>query len=235
MRGRQALFEPDMRAYATVFNGVTGTLSAVALALLIARMDAKLFGLPPWSWSTRIMFAYASIQPLFIAFVLKEDVLNIVQSSVLITAFWLKICFFLIVAHSLQSGKVFNYLVCFTFLRDRVDSIFENQFEIRLARAEHDSFTFSILKKNELYYSTALKPKSREECDGFVHYLRELMKEKEVYLLPLAESGTYWVEVRTLADSRLLCESIPLRSKDEAEEMITESVNKIPYCKYNRT
>jgi hypothetical protein len=232
--GGPTLHEPELRTYATLFDGVTGLLSAVALALLIARMDGKLFGLPARWWSTRILLAYASIQPLFIAFVLNDDVLKLVQTSVLITAFFLKICLFLIVAHSLQSGKVFNYLVGFPFLRDRVDSIFENQFEIKLAPAAAHSFTFSILKKNVLHYSTTTRFESRKDCDDFVHNLRGLMKKRYAYSSPpREESGTYWVEVRT-GDKKLLCESIPLRSEDEAEALIAESMDKIPYCKYNR-
>lgn len=235
------LKEPNLRDYATVFDGVTGTLSAVGLALLVARMDSKLFGLP--SWSIGILFSYASIQPLFVAFALNDTVLKMVQTSVLVAALGLKICFFLIIVHSLQSGKALNYLVCFPFLKERVDSIFENQFEIKLARAEDNSFTFSILKKNQLQYSTTMRLKSREQCDKFVHYLRVQMKKRGAYLpppkredadlLPLQESGTYWVELRS-DDGELICESIPLKSDEEARELIDESIHKIPYCKYNR-
>jgi hypothetical protein len=231
--GGPTMHETDLRTFATLFDGVTGLLSAVALALLIARMDGKLFGLPSRWWSTRILFAYAAIQPLFIAFVMNDDVLKLVQTAVLISAFFLKICLFLIVAHSLQSGKALNYLVGFPFLRDRVDSIFENQFEIKLAQGDAHSFTFSILKKNILYYSATTRFESRKECDAFVDYLRDLMKKRDTYFSPPPQSGTYWVEVRTY-DYKLLCESIPLRSKDEAEALIAESMDKIPYCKYNR-
>jgi hypothetical protein len=224
--------EDKLSGYATVFNGVTGGLSAIALALLIARMDGSLFGLP--RWTILALFAYAAIQPLFIAFALNVEVLNIVQKATLAAALLLKICFFLIVAYSLQSGKVTNYLVCFPFLRDRVDSIFENQFEIALARAEHNSHTFAILKKNKLYYSTAMRFETKKACDDFVDYLRTLMNEEVAYKLPAPASGTYWVEVRALRGD-LICESIPLRSDKEAAEMVSESREKIPYCKYTRT
>ena len=229
---RSDLSKGNMIDYATVFAGVTGTLSAVVLALLIARMDSKLFGLP-W-WLIGVLLAYASIQPLSIAFDLKVNVLEMVQTSVLTAALVLKICFFLVVAHSLQSGKVLKYLVCFPFLKERVDSIFENQFEIRLSRDEHHSFTFSILKKNQLYYSTARRLKSRRDCDRFVRYLRNQMKKKGAYLPPREEAGTYWVELRSDRKKRLICESIPLKSEEEAQDLIAESIDKIPYCKYNR-
>jgi hypothetical protein len=239
--GGPALSKESLTDYATVFDGMTGTLSAVVLALLIARMDSKLFGLP-W-WLIGMLFAYASIQPLFIAFALNVRVLEMVQTSVLTAALGLKICFFLIVAHSLQGGKMLNYMVCFPFLRERVDSIFENQFEIRLARAEHNSFTFSILKKNEPYYSTEKRFKSRRECDTFVKRLRRRMENHEAYGRPQEAEGTYWVEVRSAvrpakgrrqAKGRLLCESIPLKAEDEAQHLIDESMDKIPYCKYTR-
>lgn len=242
MIGGPKLDSSQMIEYATIFDGVTGTLSAVVLALLIARMDSKLFGLP-W-WSVWILFVYASIQPLFIAFAEELPVLKIVETSVLIAALGFKICFFLIVAYSLQSGRVLNYLVCFPFLRDRVDSIFENQFEISLARDKTDKFTILILKKNRLYYSTEERFESRESCDIFVHSLRKRMQNRKAYLPPPTgkdteacnESGTYWVEVRAEdEEKKLLCESIPLKSKDEADELIHQSIEKIPYCKYNRT
>lgn len=231
-----ALSKEQMEAYATVFDGIVGTLSAVVLALLIARMDSKIFGLPSWSWATRILFVYASIQPLFIAFNQKAEVLKAVQTAVLTAALGLKICFFLIVAHSLQSGKVFNYLFCFPFLKERVNSIFENQFEIKLAKADHNLFTFSILKKNQPYYSTSKRLESRKECDKYVRDLRTRMKERAAYFPPppREESGTYWIEVRSV-DGDLICESIPLKSKEEVDELINESIGKIPYCKYNRT
>jgi hypothetical protein len=204
-------------------------------------MDSKLFGLSPSLIG--ILFAYASIQPLFVAFALNVTILETFQTSVLTAALGLKVCFFLIVAHSLQSGRVLNYVVCFPFLKERVDSIFENQFEIRLARAEHGSFTFSIFKKNRLYYSSAVRLKSREQCDRFVHYLRDRMKRRDSYLPPRKgrgaslpppeESGTFWVELRS-DDDELICESIPLRSEEEARDVIAESMSKIPYCKYNR-
>jgi hypothetical protein len=240
--GAPKLLDSNMRGYATVFHGVTGTLSAVVLALLIARMDSKLFHLP--LWSIGMLFAYASIQPLFVAFALNANVLNMVQTSVLTAAFGLKICFFLIIGRSLQNGSALNYLVCFPFLRERVDSIFENQYEIRLAKDEN-KFTFSIFKKNELYYSTGIRFETRKEGDEFVHYLRKQMQQRDAYLPPpkgkdtdlpsLEESGTYWVELRSDAPARkLLCESIPLKSEEEAQDLIAESMDRIPYCKYNR-
>lgn len=168
--------------YVTVFDGVTGLLSAIVVALLIARMDSKLFSLP--SRLIWMLFTYASIQSLFIAFAQNAPVLQMVRTSVLTTALGLKICFFLIVAHSLQSGRMLNYLVCFPLLKERVDSIFENQFEIRLARAKDDEFSFSILKKNRLRYSAAETFESREKCDKAVEELRKLMKESGPYGVP---------------------------------------------------
>ena len=220
------------RDYATVFDGVTGMLSAIVLALLIARMDSKLFNLP--SSLIWMLFAYASIQTLFIAFVQIAPVLQMVKGSVLIAALGLKICLFLSVAHSMQSGSVLRYLVCLPFLKERVDSIFENQFEIKLARIEEKEFTFSILKKNRLHYSTTQIFESRKECDDAIKVLQERMKEIESYKESNA-SGTYWVEVWSPKEKKeLLCESIPLRSSEEAHDLIDESMSKVPYCKYNR-
>jgi hypothetical protein len=59
------------------------------------------------------------------------------------------------------------------------------------------------------------------------------MEKQEAYGDAHEESGTFWVEVKT--GSRLLLESIPLRSEKEARELIDESIEKIPHCKYNRS
>jgi cell division protein FtsL len=219
-----------LRDYATMFDGVTGLLSAIVLALLIARMDSKLFSLP--SRLIWLLFVYASIQSLYIIFAQTDPVLEMVREAVLHTALGLKICFFLIVAHSLQSGRMLNYLVSFPLLKERVDSIFENQFEIRLARVEDNEFTFLILKKNRLHYSAAETFESREKCDLAVEELRTLMKKSKPYGAPRHSAGTYWVEVRS--GNKLLCESISLRSAEEALDLIDESMGKVPYCKYNR-
>jgi hypothetical protein len=48
------------------------------------------------------------------------------------------------------------------------------------------------------------------------------------------ELGVYWVELIS-AKGKLICESIPLRTEEEAQDLIAESIDKIPYCKYNRT
>lgn len=216
--------------YDAVFEGAVGTLSAVALALLIARLDSKLIGLS--TWLICILLAYSAIQPLSVVFHQHPAALQTIKTSVLLAALGFKICFFLIIFHSLQSGRILRYLVCFPFLNKRVDSIFENQFEIKTSREKEHAFTFSIWKKNFLVYSTDTVYTNRTECDKRIRKLQRLMKREKAYAYG-KESGTYWVEIR---DSRrdLICESTPLRSKDEARDLIEESMDKIPYCKYNR-
>jgi hypothetical protein len=45
--------------------------------------------------------------------------------------------------------------------------------------------------------------------------------------------GTFWVDLRNTAGD-LILESAPLRSEDEADDLIQQSIDKIPYCKYSR-
>jgi hypothetical protein len=227
-----AFTEEELLAYATVFEGLTGTLSGVALALLIARLDSKFISLG--SSLVRLLFVYAAIQALSVVFNLPEPVFKTMATFVFIAALGLKVCFFLIILHTLQSGKMLNYLVCFPFLKERVDSIFENQFEIRTSSLGTHSFTFSIFKKNQLRYSTVTTFKNKWDCDVAVSKLRERMKNPKAYR-PHEESGTHWVAVKVKALQRnLVCESIPLRSEEEASQLIEESIDKVPYCKYNR-
>jgi len=228
-------YKHTLIGYATVFDGLTGILSAVALALLIARLDSKLFRLRPPLVS--MLFVYAAIQPLFVVFELEKPVFRTIETAVLLAALGLKVSFFLIVAYALQSGKMLNYLVCFPFLKDRVDSIFENQFEIRTltTNREPKKYTFSIWKKNKLVYSTGLDFETREEVDRKVELLHALMPKFRSQNQPKPVAGTYWVEVRNPEDhDKLVCESIPLRSENERDELIKASIRNIPHCKYNR-
>jgi len=60
-----------------------------------------------------------------------------------------------------------------------------------------------------------------------------LMKRKKNYSKRAQElQGTYWVEVKS--GDEVLCESRSLRSQSEADELINESVEEVPYCKYDR-
>lgn len=220
----------DLDGYSTVFNAVSGTLSAVGLALLIARLDSKMIGLP--SPLVSVLYFYAALQPFFIVFDLKIPVFQNIQISVLILVFILKIYFFLVIIYIVQTGRLLNYLICFPFLNQRVNSIFDNQFEIKTHREPDHSFGFSITKRNDLVYFTDARFSSREDCDQTIKNLQELMKNSLAYV-PDEISGTHWVKVVDIYNDPI-CESTGLRSKDEADELKKESMEKIPYCKYDR-
>jgi hypothetical protein len=125
-----------------------------------------------------------------------------------------------------------NYLFCFPYLDKRVDSIFENQFEIKSHREDEHCFRFSILKDNEMVYVNDDSSKTREECDKRIEELRKAMKDKLSYE-PKEQAGTHWIEVK-IAPNDVICHSIALRSQDEVRNLVEESIEKVPYCKYNR-
>jgi hypothetical protein len=218
------------KGYETVFQGVLGTLSAIGLALLIARLDSKLIGLS--SWLIVILFAYSAIQPLSVVFYQEPEAFKTITTSVLLAALGFKVSFFLTIAYALQSGRMFNYFICFPFLSKGVDSVFENQFEIRTTKEGNNAFTVSIWKKGLLVFSSNRTAESRRECDWTVKNLRAQMKTETSYKRR-EECGTHWVEITDPAG--VICESAPLRSEVEADDLIKESVDKIPYCKYNRS
>jgi hypothetical protein len=83
-----------------------------------------------------------------------------------------------------------------------------------------------------LAYLNDSPSKTREECDRRIEELREAMKDKSSYE-PKEQAGTHWIEVK-IASHDLVCHSIALRSQDEARDLVEESIEKIPYCKYNR-
>ena len=116
-------YTPDeWKNFIAVFDALSGVINAIALALLIARLDSKLIGLP--SGLISILYSYAAVQPLFMVFELSQSkVLEKIATSVLIFVFVSKIYFFLIIIYALQTGKMLNYLVCFPILRDRAKEL----------------------------------------------------------------------------------------------------------------
>ncbi len=220
----------SLTSYFTVFDAMSGILNAIVLAVLIARLDSKLIGLP--SWLIGLLYCYSAVQPLFAVFEQPGAVFQSIQSFVLISVFVFKVYFFLIIMFTLQTGRMLNYLFCFPFLNRRVDSIFENQFEIKTEREHGHGYRFSIMKASSLVYSSDHTSDTQEECDTQVEEVREAMKERQSYY-PKAQSGTHWVEIST--NHSVQCHSIGLRSDMEVEDLIEESIEKIPYCKYTRT
>lgn len=220
----------NLTAYITVFDGASGVLNAIVLALLIARLDSKLIGLP--SWLICILYFYSAVQPLFVVFDQPDDIFKIIQTFVLIAVFISKIYFYLIIIFALQTGRMLNYLVCFPFLSKRVNSVFSNQFEIKTHKLKEHSFNFTITRKGVKTYSTDVTFRSIENCDKRINELREIMKIEKSYR-PKYDNGTHWVEVIRHGDE-VICRSRPLKSEDEAKDLIEESIEKIPYCKYDR-
>jgi hypothetical protein len=216
--------------YFTLFDAASGILNALVLAMLIARLDSKLIGLP--SRLILILYCYSAVQPLFAVFERPDPVFETIQTLVLISLLLLKIYFFLIIVYTLQTGRMLNYLFCFPYLNRGVDSIFENQFEIKSQREQEHAFRFSILKDNEVAYLTDRSSKTRGDCDKRIEELREIMKNKSRYHTK-EQAGTHWIEVMN-SNNDVLCHSTGLRSEDDVKDLIEESIQKIPYCKYDR-
>jgi hypothetical protein len=228
--------KPQMLDFATLIDGIAGTMSALAIALLVARMSSRWFGLSlP---IICVLLLYAAIQPLFIAFAQWPKM----TIAVLIAAFGLKISFFMVLRYSLRHGLVLNYLVCLPLLKKRVNSIIENQFDIRLSAQKSREFTITIAKKDELKFSSVKSFSDRAECDSFVEkFIKQLKElqghpqddEKLLSVFPIRKKfGTYWLELKSERD--IFFESVALKSREEAEELRRESLDMIPYCKYSR-
>ncbi len=219
-----------LRGYATVFDGVSGVFNAVVLALLIARLDSKLIGLP--SYLIGLLYFYSAVQPLFAVFEQPGEVFQIIQTSVLIIVFGFKVYFFLIIVYALQTGRMLNFLICFPQLKRRIEAIWENQFAVKVGKANNGSFDLSITRKNKRIYTSCDHFKTITECDSRNAELRKIMERRSSYD-PEDQSGTHWVDVLN-AYSHTIFYSISLKSKDEVDDLIDESVDKIPYCKYDR-
>jgi hypothetical protein len=168
-------------AFVAVFDALSGVINAVALALLIARLDSKLIGLP--SWLISILYSYAAVQPLFMVFSLSQSVvLEKIATSVLIFVFVSKIYFFLIIIYALQTGKMLNYLFCFPILRERAKA--DNR-ELRdlyyFLTAAYALRAWKV--PNYLFFSPILR--GRAEADG--------VELSEGWLMRLSARCTGWV------------------------------------------
>lgn len=213
--------------YFTYFDAISGITNAVVIAMLIARLDSKLIGLR--SWLILILYSYSAVQPLFAIFEQPGPVFEQIQTLVLIAVFLLKVYFFLIIYYTLQTGRMLNYVFCFPILNRLSDSIFENQFEIKVGRESETRVTFSITNDDKPAYTTDISFDSREECVKRIESLRDAAKHRESYVSK-EKFGTHWVEI--VANSEVLCSSIDLRSAHEGKELIEESIEKLPYCKF---
>jgi hypothetical protein len=194
---------------------------------LIARLDSKLIGLR--SWLILVLYSYSAVQPLFAVFEQKALVFQQIQTLVLIAVFLCKVYFFLIIYYTLQTGRMLNYVFCFPILNRLSDSIFENQFEIKVGRESESSLEFLITNEDKPAYTSAKSFESREDCLKHIERLREAAQRKQSYV-PNEKFGTHWVEI--VADGEVLCSSIDLRSAHEVKDLIEESVEKLPYCKF---
>jgi len=220
----------------TVIAAVGGVLNAVAFALLFARLDSRLIRLPTSVIS--ILYVYAALQPLFVVFERGTPVFSAIETSALMAAFIFKICFVLVIFQALSSGSIEYHLENFPSLNTRVNSIFDNQYEIRMYKAQKQ-FKYSIFKKDAEVFRAADVHDTREECETAVTDLVKLMGDKANYDPAGPVHGTYWVQImERLKDGRKsdkpMCESKDLSSRDEVEDLIAECVEKVPYCKYSR-
>jgi hypothetical protein len=221
--------------YATFFNALSGVINALVLALLIGRLDSKLIGLP--SHLVSILYIYASVQPLFVVFSLPGIVHEVIKTGVFILVFAFKVYFFFIIIYAFQTGRLLNYFFCFPELELRVNSIFKNQFEISIHK-DHDahSFNFSITRGEEMIYVSDHTFDKRKICLNTVKRLRHIMKTEKSFKIK-EYGGTYWVEVSEVKEGKVIiyCICKNLKSRKEAEDMIEQSMEKMPYCKLNYT
>jgi hypothetical protein len=74
---------------------------------------------------------------------------------------------------------------------------------------------------------------TRAKCDHAIKTVVDAMKKKGNYSSEAEKlQGIHWIQVSL--DGQLLCESKGLRSQSEADELIDESIDNVPNCKYDR-
>jgi len=221
--------DPSLLNCFTYFDAISGITNAIVVAMLIARLDSKLIGLR--SWLILILYSYSAVQPLFAVFEQKALVFQQIQTLVLIAVFLCKVYFFLIIYYTLQTGRMLNYVFCFPILNRLSDSIFENQFEIKVERESDGNLEFLVANDDKPAYKSAKSFASREDCLKHIELLREVAKRKQSYV-PQERFGTHWVEIVAGGEGEVVCRSVDLRSAHEVKDLIEDSVEKLSYCKF---
>ena len=236
----------DQKGFITLLAGITGTVSGLAIALVVARMCSRWFGLD--GLTTCLLLLYAAIQPLsvFIQFAKLESM----SIGVLIAALAFKIPFFLAIRASMRKGAMLNYFICLPLLRDQVNMIIENRFEITVTPVEYGKYTFSILKNGKRQFTCLTDFPTKAKCDRFIKNFTEELKKLRDRPGELSftgetaktefrtgdELGAFWLEWVEKKNSKkvVLLESVTLRSEEKVEELRQEAIDMIPYCRYNR-
>jgi hypothetical protein len=219
----------------TVVAAVGGVLNAVAFALLFARLDSRLIRLP--SSVISILYVYAALQPLFVVFERGTPVFSAIETSAVGAALIFKICFVLVIFHALHTGSIEYHLKNFPRLNSRVNSIFANQYEIRVFKNDKQ-FKFAIFKNDAQVFKSDEPHPTLKECNDTVRDVQKLMEDKNNYERAPSVQGTYWVQIMKRKEdgtktNEPLCESKDLL-EDEIDDLIAECVEKVPYCKYSR-
>jgi hypothetical protein len=144
--------------------------------------------------------------------------------------FILKVYFFFIILYAMQTGKMLNYLFCFPTLNKRVKAMFDNHFEITIQEKKAGSVNFTIRKDQSLVYKAHHDFPSREKCMAEIEQLKKLMTRRDSYKVnPFG--GILIVEIAE--GENLHCLSMPQHSRHDANDLITESIDYIPYCGLN--
>lgn len=228
---RHWYFDEHLVGYIALFYSVSGVLNAIALSLLIGRLDSKLIGLP--SLLVCFLYVYAAVQPLFAVFEIPMFVNEIIKTAVFVIVFFFKIYFFFIIIYVLQTGRLLNYFFCFPELNKTVDSIFQNQFEITLLKEHAHHFSFNIMKGSKFYFTSDMIFESRYKCLKAIKMLRRITKNADLIMICKSD-GTYWLELRD-SEGKVYCNSLNLRTREEADELKERVVQFVPYCKLNYT
>jgi hypothetical protein len=222
-----------LQAFAMLLEATGDTLTAVCLALLVARLDSILVDLR--SSLISMLYLYAAVQPLFVTMYQFTDTADHITTILFLVVFILKIYLFWLIMYAIQTSRITNYITCFPSLEDDVESVFGNQFVIKLIELIHPEghhrFSFHINNHNKPVFKSDETMTDREICRGKITDLLNMAKAKQlVYEKKPVEPDNFWVEIKDLKD-KLICFSESFKTDKEAEEFMKETKDKLPFCK----
>lgn len=205
------------------FYCISGLVNGIVLAMLIGRLDSKFINLP--TTFIMVLFLYPALQPLFVVFGEHPVLTRILVGLSLVC----KIYFFLLMYYIITTGRVMFYFYGFTELGNRINAIYENQFEVIILKESNHKQGIEIRNKNKIVFHSEDHSPDRNTSLKYIKHLKENIARFRRDANYKEDFGLHWVEIAINESFKF--QSIIYKTKDDLEDMLREIERQLPYCK----
>lgn len=224
---KSGITESALTSTIVFFDGFSGILNCVVLALLIARLDSKLIGLP--SYLIGVLYFYAAFQPLFVVFEQPGEIPQIIKTVVLVAVLVAKIYFFLIIMFAAQTGRLLTYLYCFPTMSNRVDAIWTNPYLIE-AEERDSGYRFHIRKHGNDIFSGEITATDHSAFRDSITQLKSLASLRANYKKIFTTDTDAEIYLADEQGNAICTSDDASMSEARAEHVIDECAEFIPDC-----